>query len=309
MDRTGVLAAAAAAVLYGSAYVAIAVALDGFTPVGVAVYRGVLGALALGVILVAWPGLGPRMPTWAALVRLSVIGTVGGGIFVLAMIGAVALAGATVTAFVAGLYAVAAAVLALPLLGERLRPRTGVALGAALFGTLLLSGLQAGTDSIAGVVLALIAAASFGLFLVLSRRWAGGYRLSGPIVGLASASISAMVAISVAAGTSDPIALPQPPVTAVLAVVWIALGPGASAAVLSVVAMRRLRADQASMWLLLNPPTAAILAFMLLDEQLRPLQVGGALLVLAAIGAASIGLPTRMASRRSSPPGSGRPTR
>jgi DME family drug/metabolite transporter len=309
MDRIGVLAATAAALLYGSSYVAIAIALDGFTPIGVALWRGVLGALALGVILVALPGRRPRIPARAALVRLSVIGMFGGGIFVLAMIGAVALTGATVTAFVAGLYAVAAAVLAIPLLGERLGPRTGVALVAALVGTMLLSDLQVGTNSVAGVGLALIAAASFGLFLVLSRRWAAGHGLTGPLVSFGSASVSAIVAIAVAVGTGDPVGLPEPPATAVLGVVWIALGPGAGATVLSVIAMRRLRADQASLWLLLNPPTAAILAVALLDERLSPLQIGGALLVLGAIATASVGRPRRMVFRRSSQPGSGPPTR
>jgi drug/metabolite transporter (DMT)-like permease len=112
----GAVAAATAAVLYGTAYVAIDVALDGFTPVGVAVVRGLVGSALLVAVLIV-SGLANQRPSGigpAAAGRLGVMGLFGGGIFVLALSGAVALSGATVTAFVAGLYAVVAAVLAVP---------------------------------------------------------------------------------------------------------------------------------------------------------------------------------------------------
>ena len=56
MKLSGAVAAATAAVLYGTAYVAIALALDGFTPVGVAVVRGLVGSAVLVMLLMA-PGL------------------------------------------------------------------------------------------------------------------------------------------------------------------------------------------------------------------------------------------------------------
>jgi drug/metabolite transporter (DMT)-like permease len=315
MNRTGAAAAAVTAVLYGSAYVAVAVALDGFTPVGVAVWRGALGALVLVALVVGAQLVAPDRPrtarrSVAALVRLGALGLFGGGVFVLAMIAAVALTGATVTAFVAGLYAVAAAVLAIPLLGERPAPRTALALVAALIGTALLSEVWSGGESPAGVAMALVAAVSFGLFLVLSRRWASTYSLSSPAVGIASMSVSAVSALAVASVTGDALsATAQPPLPALVAIGWLALGPGAAATVLAVVAMRRLRAEQASLLLLLNPPTAAALAFLLLGERLDALQIIGAILTLAAIAVASVGLPRRTAFRRSSRRGSAPPTR
>jgi len=69
-----------------------------------------------------------------------------------------------VTAFVAGLYSVLAAVLAIPLLKERLEIPTLVALIAALLGTLLLSDLELGDESVWGIGIALVAAMAFGLF-------------------------------------------------------------------------------------------------------------------------------------------------
>jgi probable blue pigment (indigoidine) exporter len=241
--------------------------------------------------------------------RLAVIGLFGGGIFVLAMNGAVALAGATVTAFVAGLYAVAAAVLAVPLLGERLRLRTVVAFLAALLGTAFISEVYAGAPSVDGVAMALIAAGAFGCFLVLSRRWAAVHQLSGQVVALALLSVSAVVAVAVAIATHDAVVVSQPSIRSLVALGWVAIGPGAAASVLAVIAMRRLRAAQASTLFLLNPPVAATLAFVLLGERLSATQVGGAVLVLAAIVGATVGLPTRMAFPRNSRRGSEPPPR
>jgi DME family drug/metabolite transporter len=299
----GGLSAALAAVLYGSAYVAIAIALDGFTPIGVALWRGLLGALALGLVL-SLPHLADHRPHRLgrpALARLGVLGLTGGGIFVLAMNVAVALSGATITAFVAGLYAVAAALLAIPLLGEPLERRTVVAMLAALAGTALLSDVVSGGGQPVGIAMALTAATSFGLFLVLSRRWSASYGLSGPVVGVASLAISALVALCLALVSGDRVAVGQPGASAVLAVGWVALGPGALASVLVVIGMRRLRAQTASLLLLLNPPTAALLAIVLLGERLGPVQVAGAALILGAIGSASGIRPRRTAFRCSSP--------
>jgi len=302
----GGFSAAFAAVLYGSAYVAIAIALDGFTPIGVALWRGLLGGVALGIVmsLSRLADYRPHRLERSALARLGVLGLTGGGIFVLAMNAAVSLSGATITAFVAGLYAVAAALLAIPLLGEQLERRTVVALFAALAGTALLSDVVGGGGRPVGVAMALVAAVAFGLFLVLSRRWGASYGLSGPVVGVASLAISALVALGLAVVTGDRVAVGEPGMSAVLAVGWVALGPGALGLVLVVIGMRRLRAQTASLLLLLNPPTAALLAMILLDERLGPVQVAGAALILASIGFASGIRPRRTAFRRSSRPGS-----
>jgi drug/metabolite transporter (DMT)-like permease len=306
MDKTGALAAVAAAVLYGSAYVAIAVALDDFTPLGVAIWRGAFGALVLGPVVFWHYFKRGAPPNATALVRLFAMAVFGGGVFVLATNAAVALAGATITAFVAGLYAVAAAVLAIPILAERPRRRTGLALVAAFIGTALLSGLRADGLAFGGVAAGLIAALAFGMFLVLSRRFSRHHGLSGPVVSFAMLSVSAVAAIVVAIATGDRLAVGTPSLSGLASVIWAAVCPGAAASALAVIAMQRLRAEQASTLLLLNPPTAALLAFVLLGERLTAVQVAGAALVLAAIAVASAPLPRRMAFPRSSPRDSGR---
>ncbi len=289
MKIGGAAAAGASAVLYGSAYVATAIALRSFGPTGVAVWRGALGAavLAIALTLPSLASVRPRRLSAAAWVRLAVLGLAGGGLFILAMNAAVATAGATVTAFVAGLYAVVAAVLAIPLLGERLETRTLVALMAALGGTLLLGNLQLTAEGWRGIRIALGAAAAFGLFLVLSRRWGERYGLSGPTVGLATLTMSALVAAVVLPFTGEPLLPDSPRPEALVAIAWLAVGPGAAASVLIVLGMRQLEARRASVFLLLNPPTAAVLALVLLGQGLTPLQLVGAACVLAAIAAAS----------------------
>jgi drug/metabolite transporter (DMT)-like permease len=79
---------------------------------------------------------------------------------------------------------------------------------------------------------------------------------------------------------------------AAAAVIWLAVGPGALAAVLVVAGMRRLPARRASAFLLLNPPTAALGAWLLLDERLSAVQlIGGALILLAMAGASGLAFP------------------
>ncbi|HJP72037.1 MAG TPA: DMT family transporter [Candidatus Limnocylindria bacterium] len=289
MNTRGALFAGLSAMLYGSSYVATAIALRSFTPLTVAAWRGMLSAVILGAILML-PPLRSRLP-WSIsrgdLGRLVLMGLLGGAAFTLAMNSAVGISGATVTAFVAGLYAVLAAALAIPLLGERLERSTLAALLAALFGTLLLADLRLDLQTVAGIGLALVAAASFGLYLVLSRGWARSRGLSGAAVGLSSLTMTGVAGLAAVALAGEPILPDAPRADALLAIAWLALGPGVVAAVLVVAGMQLLPARVASVFLLLNPPTAAVLAFLLLGERLSALQLIGGACVLAAMAAAT----------------------
>jgi probable blue pigment (indigoidine) exporter len=276
-------------VLYGSSYVATALALRTFTPLGTGALRGLVGGLLLALVLLAPAAAAyrPRGLSLGALLRLAVLGALVGPLFVAGMNVAVALAGATVTAFVAGLYAVLAAALGVLLLDERLERGTVAWLGAALAGTALLSDLRPTPDLAAGVVVALGAAIAFALFLVLSRRWSAPHRLSGPavaVVGLAEMGVLLGIVMLV---VGDPGASAAPRPEAIAAVAWLAVGPGVLAAMLVLVAMRRLPARRASAFLLLNPPTAALGGWLILGERLSPAQLAGAALVLVAIAGAS----------------------
>lgn len=268
---------------------ATAIALRSFTPLGAAAARGLLGVLAIGAVLLLplAPGLRPRRLTAAGALRLLVLAAFGGPAFIVAMNTAVSLAGATITAFVAGLYAVLAAVLAVPLLRERLEATTVGALALALAGTALLGELRPTGENAAGIAVGLLAAFLFGLFLVLSRRWSATYGLPGPTVAAGTMGLTAIVVGLLLPLLGEP-ALAHPlRADAAAGVAWLALGPGALAAILVVTGMRRIPARRASAFLLLNPPTATLGAWLLLGEQLSLVQLGGGALVLLAIAGAS----------------------
>ncbi len=286
---------------FGSAYVATSFALHGFGPLPVAVWRSVLAAGALGLVLVVrhpgtapspsaavGAGLGVPPPLTARALRLLVVATFGGPLFLSAMSLAIDHVGATIAAFVAGLYAVLAAVIAPALLPERLPVRVLAGFVLALAGTALLAELDpVGTD-VPGMGWGLLAAASFALYLVLARRWSRPYRLDGLTVGLANVVLTALL-LGSAILVLDPGALvpSDPPLDSILALAWLAavaaLGP-----VLTVASVRLIPAARSSAFLLLNPITATVLAALLLDERVSPTQLAGALLVLVGMGAATI---------------------
>jgi drug/metabolite transporter (DMT)-like permease len=306
--RTGALAAAGAALLFGSSYVATAFALRAYGPLAVGAWRGAAPALIVGALVIAgrvdgrgaMGGLGP-----GGWLRLAVLGALGGPIFLVAMNLAVGGSGATIAAFVAGLYAVLAALLGPPVLGERLGRGPLVAFVVALVGTALLAGLDPGAnrpfDLGAGIGAGLVGATSFALYLVLTRRWARTLRLPGAAVVVANFAASAIVLVpatlliggeSLFPATADPDAA-----VATAALVWLVLAPSVVAQLLLVAALRRLPARISSAFLLVKPVAASLLAAVLLGERLSSSQLVGAVLVLIGIALAT-GVPEAIGSAR-----------
>lgn len=288
-ERIGVLAAALAAISFGAAFPATAVVLRAFTPLaGAATYSLIALVLMLGLAL---GGVIPRpAPGWntrGALVRLAAVALVGGLGFIVGMSFAVQLAGATVAGFVATLYSVFSAILAVPILGERL---TRTALGSfvlAIAGTLLLADPGSLHGSVEGIVIALGAALCFGLYLVFARKWAGHPGMGGSSMALAvlvgRGPLLLLIELVREPGSIAPTHLDLP---IVIAMAYLALVPGGLAQVLILVSTQRIAARRTSAWLLLTPLTSATLALVLLGETPTALQLaGGTLVVLGIMGA------------------------
>ncbi len=281
-----------AAVLFGSSYVATAFQLHGFTPLGGAFWRSVIASVALATIAAALSGsansgAGGRAPWSAARVaRLIVLGLLGGLFFVVGMNEAVLRIGAAITAFVAGLYAILAALFAPILLRERLAVRAVGGFVLALVGTALLAELSLSGRVLVGLLAGGGAAISFALYLVLVRRWSRA-------LGTTPMEIAIAVSVVAAAGllvdllVFDRPALSPTHVTVevLAATVWLAI-VGAIGPLLTAAALRRIQASLASALLLLNPISATILAVLLLGERPTPLQLGGGALVLAGMALA-----------------------
>ena len=310
----GELYAALAAIGYGSAYVATAFALRSLGPLPIAVYRTFFAAIALALLLAirrqrsvagrAAPTRGPAAGASRAIgasavrraVHLLVIAAFGGPIFLAGMNLAIAGVGPTIASFVAGLYAVLAAVFAPFLLRETLRPRALAGFVAALLGTALLAELDVAGAGASGIAWGLLAAVSFALFLVLSRKWAGPDGFDGITVALATMTettlgIGAWVLATNPGSLVPASLLPE----AAISIAWLAF-VAATGQALAVASARLVPASRTAAFLLLNPVTATGLSFVLLAERPSAVQVLGGALVLAGIALATVQRPSRAAA-------------
>lgn len=289
--RLGTAFAAGAAILFGTAYVATGFALRSFTPVAVAAWRGVGATLLIVLVLaVRWPTTARTIRTLRRIdvLRLVVLGTLTGPVFLVGMNLAVAGTGATIAAFVAGLYAVLSAVLAPFVLGERLGRRALAGFVVALIGTALLAELNVASGSALGIAAGLGAAVVYAFYLVLSRLWSAGGRLPGDIVSFAVFFMIGVVLIPFEV-LREPAAMvpPDPRPEAVLALLWLVVAPSAIANLMIQASVRRVAARRTSAFLLLNPIAAAVVAALLLGERLSATQATGAALVLVGIALSS----------------------
>lgn len=288
-ERIGVLAAALAAISFGAAFPATAVVLRAYTPLaGAATYSVLALGLMLGLALLgAIPRPAPGWTSRGSLVRLAAVALVGGLGFIVGMSVAVQLAGATVAGFVATLYSVFSAIIAVPVLGERLTRRALGSFALAIAGTALLADPDALHGSVEGTLVALGAAVCFGLYLVFARRWAGYPGMGGSSMALAVLVGRGPLLLLIEL-VREPAALTPSGVdlSVAIAMAYLALVPGGLAQVFILVSTQRIAARRTSAWLLLTPLTSAAIALVLLGEVPTALQVlGGTLVVLGIMGA------------------------
>jgi drug/metabolite transporter (DMT)-like permease len=273
--------------LFGTTYVATGLALRSFTPITIAWWRAGIGAVALGVVILAVRRWG--WPDRRDAVRFAILGVLNGPLFLVLMNVAVESAGATIAAFVSGMYAIVAALLAPFVLRERLGVRALFGFAVALIGTGLLARLEPDPQTIGGLIAGFGAAVCFALFLVLTRRWAGRRGMVGAPVALGTSLMTVAVLLPViGSGASGRLVPPATDPVAVAALVWMGLGPSFLAQLLILDSVRRIPARLTSAFLLLNPPTAALGAALLLGERLDVVQLTGAGLVLVGMAAATL---------------------
>jgi drug/metabolite transporter, DME family len=305
---TGSLLALGAALLWGTSWVATGLALRDFTPAAVAAWRGVGSVVVMGLLIGAgglcWRrrSTGTRLPSTGRLWRYLVLALFGGPWFVLGMTLAVELTGATISAFVAGLYPVVAAAAAPLLLPERPSWLAVGGLAVAFGGVIVLGGFDPVGLPAEGFLVALLAAVVFALYLLLARRWSVAWDLSPMAITTSNLALLALTALPLALVLDGPAAL-SPPAAAGgwVAIAWLIVAATVVANLLIVASVRRLPAHESSAYLMLAPLTAALLAALLLGERLTVAQAVGAGLVLAGIAAATVPL-RRVMARRGHPP-------
>jgi len=176
------------------------------------------------------------------------------------------------------------ALLSALLLRERLTGAIVLALACALAGTAMLIWVGPETggarrDTLAGVLLALGSAFGYTMLTLCSRTLAGRYHSLQPItIGFAA---GALLLLPFALATSFVISYPAGGWALLL---YLGLVPTALAYVLFLTGIRSITATVASIATLIEPLTSTVLAWLLFGEQLGPLGVFGAALLLGAIG-------------------------
>ncbi len=179
------------------------------------------------------------------------------------------------------------------LLRERLGRPTLLALGAALTGTVMLVWVRPehGTSGQAiGVLLALCSALGYSAITLCSRTLAGRYHPLQPIsIGFAAGTLL-LLPFALATGL-----VIHYPLAGWALLLHLGLVPTALAYVLFLAGIRHITATVATIATLIEPLTSTGLAWLLFGEQLGPLGLLGALLLLGAIGLLYAGT-TRQAS-------------
>lgn len=154
------------AVLWGYNWVVMKVATEYAPPIEFAALRLLLGALLLFAAMIAMrKSLRPERP-WAYFW----IGVFQSGGFIALATWAVMTAGAGKVSILSYTMPLWVAVLAWPLLGERLRAMQGVAVGLAALGIVLILDLSGGHSSMFADVIAIVAGISWAIGVIITKR-------------------------------------------------------------------------------------------------------------------------------------------
>jgi DME family drug/metabolite transporter len=174
------------------------------------------------------------------------------------------------------------AILSAVLLRERPSQRLGLAALLAMLGTVLLVSPAEGTgldgSSGAGILLALGSALGYATVAIVSRRIASQHHPLVPVTVGFAVSSAALLPFLLLDG-------PQIgyPISGWLLLLYLGVVPTAIGYVLFTIGMRSTLATVASILTLVEPLTAAVLAWLLFDERLGPLALIGAALLLGAV--------------------------
>ncbi|NKN36180.1 DMT family transporter [Agrobacterium sp. a22-2] len=166
---------------------------------------------------------------------------------------------------------------------EKLSPAkiAGCLLGLA--GTVLLIGpsvLDTSSVPLWAVSLPLLAAISYGFAGIFGKRFKG---IPAPVTATGQLTASAMMMLPVSLIVDQPFHLAMPPLSAVLAILALALASTAFGYILFFRIMALAGATNTSLVTLLVPPSAILLGALFLGERLQLLDFGGMLLIGAGL--------------------------
>ena len=282
--RGGLLLIVLAAILWGTVGVttrAIFTVAD-TTALSVAFLRLALAVPVLGLATAALLGRHGFRATPRHLLLMGLIGILLAG-YQLLYFGAIQRVGVAIATLVTLCTApVIVAVLSVALLGERPTRHLVTAAGLAIGGTvLLISPADTATldgEAGLGLLLALGSATGYASLTILSRRIARQHHPLTPLtIGFAIGALALLPALLL---EGAPVTYP---VVSWGLLLYLGVVPTALAYLLFTIGMRTTVATVASLVTLIEPLTAAGLAWLLFDERLGPLALVGATLLLGAV--------------------------
>ncbi|RJS94791.1 DMT family transporter [Salinisphaera sp. Q1T1-3] len=248
-------------------------------------YRYLLSAAAFIALALA---VGARWPdTPAAWARTLLTGILLQGIYLGGVFWAVRHGFPTaIASLIVGLQPLLTALLAFPLLGERVGPRKWLGIGLGFGGAMLVlaPGLAAGLHGLDIAPLLAVIAAMFGI--TLGTIWqkhtsaAADLRTNAAVQFIGAAIVTIPAALATEAGRFE--ATWQ----AWLGLTWSVLGLSVGAISLLLVMIRRGSVASVAALFYLVPPVVAVLAWLLFDENLQPIQIGGMLIAVAGVALA-----------------------
>jgi drug/metabolite transporter, DME family len=285
-SRRGLLLILLAALLWGTVGVATRAIYDHSETNSLSIGFFRLAIASPALLLVCWATLGRRAFRIAPrdLVPMLTIGTAM-ALYQVCYFAAIARVGVAVAVLVTLCTApVLVAVLSAVFLRERLTSTALLALICALTGTAMLVWVTPGqtqvrAETITGVLLALCSALGYAVMALCSRALADRYHPLQPLTIGFGAGTLLLLPFALMTGL-----VVSYPLTSWLLLLHMGLLPTALAYVLFLAGIRHTTATVASIVTLIEPLISTALAWLLFGEQLGPLGLLGALLLLGAIG-------------------------
>ncbi|MFI9509741.1 DMT family transporter [Nocardia sp. NPDC052566] len=287
-DRLAVVAAVISVVLWASAFVFIRAAGQDFSPGALALGRLLTGAIALvAILLVKREGLPPR----AAWPGILVSGVLWFGVYMVALNWGEQHVDAGTAAMVINIGPVLIAVLGGWFLREGFPARLMAGIAVSFSGAIVvgLSNSGGGNAAVLGVVLCLIAAATWAISVVaqkpaLAHASALQVTTCGCVIGtVACLPFSGQLIGQVA----------EAPVSSTLSVVYLGVFPTALAFTTWAYALARTTAGKMGVTTYVVPALVVLMAWLALDEVPTPLAVVGGLLCLSGVAITRSGGPAK----------------
>lgn len=281
--------AALTPIIFGTTYLLT----TNFLPPGRPLLAGLMRSLPTGLVLIIGSPIPPRR--WMA--RFFVLSVLyASGLFPLLFIAAYRLPGG-VAAVINSLSPILVVVISVPLLGTRIR---GIQIIAGILGAVGVALLVLRSDArldVVGLIAMGGAAAMFGVATVLTKRW-------GRPEGMTSIGVTGWTFLF-AGLTLLPVTLlaegfpSQLTARNIGGLIYLVLISGIVAYALWFWGLQRLSASAGTFLTLLNPVTAALLGWVVLDQRLNAWQLFGALIILISVILGQPGSFDRRRRRRS----------